>query len=136
MSMKVLIADPDWRFSQQVCSYLETHAHLVVSESRPTEALDRIKHWGPDLIVLSVEVAEEEFMNSLYALHPRPAVLLTGWMDRYDLAWRAWQRGGDEMLMKPVFRTDELHEAIVTAMENAAAGTRAGSHPSAAAAAA
>jgi len=51
-------------------------------------------------------------------------VLLTGWLDRYDIAWRAWQKGGDELLIKPVFSTDDIHEAIVTALENAAAGTR------------
>ena len=45
-------------------------------------------------------------------------------MDRYDRAWRAWQTGGDELLMKPVFTSAELHQAIVTALENAAAGCR------------
>ena len=58
--------------------------------------------------------------RALSQLDPPPAVLLTGWMDRYDVAWHAWQRGGDELLIKPVFRIEELHEAIVTAMENAA----------------
>ena len=30
-----------------------------------------------------------------------PFMLLTGWLDRYDRVWRAWQRGGDELLIKP-----------------------------------
>ena len=30
--MKVLIADPDWHFSQRVIRFLESRAHLVVYE--------------------------------------------------------------------------------------------------------
>ena len=135
MSMKVLIADGDWRFSRQVCSYLETHAHLVVSETDPKQAVERASHWQADLVILASELADKTLMNALYALHPRPAILLTGWVDRYDLAWRAWQMGGDELLMKPVFRSDDLHQAIVSAMENAAIGVRAGSTVAAAASA-
>ena len=127
MSMKVLIADGDWRFSRQVCSYLETHAHLVVSETDPKRAVERAAHWQADLVILAAELADNTLMNALYALRPRPAVLLTGWVDRYDLAWRAWQIGGDELLMKPVFYREDLHRAIVSAMEGAAIGVRAGS---------
>jgi len=51
-------------------------------------------------------------------------VLLTGWMERYDRVWRIWQEGGDELLMKPMFNTDDLHQGIVVALENASTGTR------------
>ena len=126
MSLKVLVVEPDWRFSRMAGEYLESHAHHVVRASRLDEALDRTAHWRPDLIILAAELAEDGMLELLTEAggSPRPAVLLTGWLDRYDIAWRAWQRGGDELLVKPVFTTDELHEAIVTALENAAAGTR------------
>ena len=45
-------------------------------------------------------------------------------MARFDRAWRVWQKGGDELLLKPVFTVDELHQAIVTARENAVTGRR------------
>jgi DNA-binding response OmpR family regulator len=124
MSMKVLIVEPDWRFAKQAASYLESHAHLVVQESRLDEALARAAHWQPDLVIVASELAEDNFLELLTTAAPlhKPAVLLTGWLDRYDIAWRAWQKGGDELLMKPVFTTDELHEAIVTALENATLG--------------
>lgn len=124
MSMKVLIVEPDWRFAKQAAGYLESHAHLVVQESRLDEALTRVAHWQPDLVIVAAEVAEENFLELLTAATPsrKPAILLTGWLDRYDIAWRAWQKGGDELLMKPVFTTDEIHEAIVTALENATLG--------------
>jgi DNA-binding response OmpR family regulator len=135
MSLKVLIADPDWRFSRQISRHLESHAHLVVCESRPNQVVPRAVHWRPDLVILSVEVADEGILNALYALRSRPALLLTCWMDRYDLAWRVWQQGGDELLVKPVFRSEDLHQAIVSALENATAGTRTGSRPAGAASA-
>ncbi len=125
MSWKVLIADPDWRFSNQVATFLESHAHLVARESRPEQVLVHAKRWQPDLVIVSAELAEDKnLMDALDALRPRPAILLTGWLDRFDRVWRAWQRGGDELLIKPVLRSQELHAAIVTALENAAAGGR------------
>ena len=122
--MKILIADPDWRFTQRASRYLESLAHLVVCQSQADQALERAKSWKPDLVIVDTELAENGLIESIHQLRPRPAVLLTGWMDRYDRVWRAWQRGGDELLMKPVFKSAQLHQAIVAALENAAAGTR------------
>ena len=124
MSMRVVIADRDWRFVRQASAHLESHAHLVVTESDSQEVVTRASHWQADLVILAAELAEEGALDALEQLSPAPAVLLTEHMDRYDRAWRAWQRGGDELLMKPVFRAEDLHQAIVTAMENAATGTR------------
>jgi hypothetical protein len=45
-------------------------------------------------------------------------------MDRYDRIWRAWQQGGDELLVKPIFTSKELLDAIVATMENAVTGRR------------
>lgn len=123
MSMKVLVIDHDWRFAQQVSNYLEAHAHLVVHHTRVPEALAQAEHWKPDLVIVASELADG-LMEPLKALAPRPAILLTGNMARFDRAWRAWQSGGDELLMKPMFKAQELHDAIVTALENAATGKR------------
>lgn len=135
MSMKVLLVEPDWRFARMASAYLESHAHLVVSETRLDDALRRAAHWQPDLAIVAAELAEDGFLQLLARNDPPPAILLTGWMDRYDIAWRAWQTGGDELLMKPVFHSDELHEAIVVALETAAAGGRRRQRPSRAASA-
>ena len=122
--MKALIIDHDWRFARQAAEFLESHAHLVIHHTRADDGLARADRWRPDLVILATELADSEVLGSLQRISPRPAVLLAGWMDRYDIAWRAWQRGGDELIMKPLFASEELHAAIVTAMENAAAGTR------------
>jgi CheY-like chemotaxis protein len=122
--MKVLILDGDWHFAQQASAHLESFAHLVVHHSSLEPALAQIEHWQPDLVILGAEFAEKALAAPVFDRRPRPAVLLTEHMDRYDRAWRAWQKGGDELLMKPIFTHEELHAAIVTALENATAGTR------------
>ncbi|GAF82984.1 unnamed protein product [marine sediment metagenome] len=124
MSMKVLIADSDWRFAQQAASFLEARAHLVVQHTGHVATIEAARQWCPDLVIVSEELAQTGLIEELHALEPRPAVLLVGWMDRYDKVWRVWQRGGDELLMKPVFDGQELLSAIVSAMENAVTGVR------------
>jgi DNA-binding response OmpR family regulator len=124
MSLKVLIADPDWRFARQAAAFLESHAHHVVREPRGDRAMELVRHWAPDLVIASEELSEAGLLEALYAIPDRPAVLLVGWMDRYDKVWKAWQLGGDELLMKPVFDIADLHNAIVVALENAAVGAR------------
>ena len=122
--MRVLIVDPDWRFTHRASRFLESLAHLVVCETRADGALARTRHWHPDLVILDAELANTGLLESLNGLPSRPAVLLTGWIDRCDRVWRAWQQGGDELLMKPVFRSSDLLEGVVIALENAAAGAR------------
>lgn len=122
--MKVLIADGDWRFAAQVMEHLESHAHLVIHQAQKNEITNRAQHWQCDLVILSAELANKGVLEELQALPQRPAILLTGWMHRYDQAWRAWQKGGDELLMKPVFHVHEVHEAIVAALENRTACRR------------
>lgn len=122
--MKVLIVDTDWHFAMRASHYLESRTHLVVHQTSPEQALEQAEHWQPDLVIVAAELAQTGIMEGLCRLDPQPAVLLTGWMDRCDIAWRAWQRGGHELLMKPVFNTGELQLAIVTALQNAAVGGR------------
>ena len=132
--MKVLIVDPDWRFARQASQFLESHAHLVVHQSQAARALEQAARWQPDLVILAAEFAEQGLLEPITSLPGRPAVLLTESMDRYDRAWRAWQQGGDELLMKPVFCSDEIRQAVSTALENAASGTRHSSHSTSASA--
>ena len=122
MSLRVLIADSDARFANAAARFLESKAHLVVKQSDVRKAIATARHWQADLAIVAEELAETGLIEELRTLSPSPAILLTGWMDRYDTVWRAWQRGGDELLMKPVFHCRDLHEAVVSALENAAAG--------------
>ena len=120
--MKVLFVDPDWHFVQQARGFLEAHAHLVVYEPQPAAALQRALRWQPDVVVISAELpccCDGSRLEELSQLRPRPAIVLTSSLARFDKAWRAWQRGGDEVLIKPLLHPNEIHAAIVAAMQNA-----------------
>jgi len=122
--MKVLIADQDWHFAQQATEFLEYRANLVVHVIRAEEAIANVRHWQPDLAIVSAEMADSGLFEAISAVTPAPAVVLTEHMSRFDRAWKAWQKGGDELLLKPILRGSDLTEAIVGAMQNAAAGLR------------
>ena len=122
MSLKVLICDADWRFVEHASQFLGTHGHHVMSEPLPSEAIDLARRWKPDILIISSEATEgsnDQFLSQIRRLNPRPAILLTGQLDRFDAAWRAWQRGGDELLLKPIIHAWELHTAIISALKAA-----------------
>ena len=122
MSMKIMIVDPDWSFLQQARSYLESRGNHTVFEPDTDAALERAAHWKPDLVMVSAELEQAhsgDLLEKLHAIKPRPAVLLTAPLERFDRAWQAWQHGGDEVVFKPLLNTSELNVAIFSAMENA-----------------
>lgn len=121
--MKVVMLDTDWHFAARAQSYFESRGDLVSTE-RPESLVSRVRAWQPDLVILSAEYASEELLDALLSIPQRPAVLLTETLSRFDRAWAAWQNGGDELLIKPIFRDSELHHAAVVAMENAAVHSR------------
>ena len=124
--MKVLITDPDWQFSQRAMNYLESLANTVSYKSSIAEANATLESFQPDLVIIAAQYIDDGSidLDDLYSVDSEPAVLLTEHMARYDRAWRAWQKGGDELLMKPIFRSDELWTAVKAALENAATGQR------------
>ena len=122
MSMKVLIIDSDWRFVERVREYLEGFGHYVVHQPDAKKALQQVSKWRPDIIMVDCAIeacSNGDLLQVFGRLIPRPAVLLTSYMDDFQKAWRAWQHGGDELLFKPILHISELHTAIITAMRNA-----------------
>jgi len=117
--MKVMIVDKDWRFVSQVTPFLEDKAHLVVHHTHSADAARQVQRWKPEVVVLAADMASSDLIQQIYRMAERPAVLLTENMDRYAYAWRVWQHCGDELLMKPIFKYAEFHEAMLQAQVNA-----------------
>ena len=125
--MKILIADADAAFTRKVTQTLESRGHYVAEEADPPAALARALRWKPDVVLVNAAqppVADGDLLEQLARIHPRPAVLLTANLDEFAIAWRAWQRGGDEVLLKPVLRASEIHVAIAVAIQNSLVGRR------------
>jgi DNA-binding NtrC family response regulator len=122
MSLKVLICDSDEQFVLRAGKFLSGHGHQVMSEPFLSDVADLADHWKPDVLIISSDTIEndtEGHFDSITAMDKRPAVLLTGQLDRFESAWRAWRKGGDELLLKPIVQAWELHSAIVAALESA-----------------
>ncbi|NLF29392.1 MAG: response regulator [Planctomycetes bacterium] len=120
MSLKVLICDADDRFVDRATDFLSRHGHQVLTEPLAEEVYGVVKSWRPDVLVLASEAVYPDggvVLKRIGQLPHRPAVLLTGQLDRFDAAWRAWRQGGDELLLKPILHTWELHTAIISAIE-------------------
>ena len=123
MSLKVLICDADHRFVESATGFLGRHGHQVLAEPLPDEVYDVVRRWRPDVLVMASESVypdNGDILKRISQLPHRPAILLTGQLDRFDAAWRAWRQGGDELLLKPILHAWELHTAIVSAIECAA----------------
>ena len=122
MSMRILIVDPDWHFVGQAREYLESRGDFVACEQKPDGTLARVVRWRPDVVMISAELSEVwggYMLRNLGKVNPAPAVILTAGLDRFDKAWQAWQRGGHEVLFKPVLHPSELHVTIISALGNA-----------------
>ena len=127
MCMKILVVDSDWQFLCKTRDILEPRGHYIVHEDDPERALRRSLKWRPDVIMVSTEYescCDGNLLGDLSRLKPRPAVLLTSALTDFDKAWRAWQRGGDEVLCTPMLHTSELHVAIMIARQNALCPSR------------
>ncbi len=125
--MKILIVDSDCQFLRKARDLLEPRGHHVVHEANPDRALQRLLKWRPDVIMVSTEYescCNGTLLSDFSRLQPRPAILLTSAMTDFTKAWQAWQRGGDEVLFKPLLHSSELHTAIMSARQNALCPTR------------
>ncbi len=123
MSLKVLICDTDHRFVERATRFLGRHGHQVLIEPLIDDVFEGVRRWRPDVLVLASEAVypdHGEVLKQINQLPRRPAILLTGQLDRFDAAWRVWRQGGDELLLKPILHAWELHTAIISALECAA----------------
>jgi PleD family two-component response regulator len=116
-----MILDTDTHFLSQARDHLEERGHLVVHETTPSRAATRCHHWKPEVILVDSELEAVHGGDLLAALGGqahRPAIVLVSTLQRFDLAWRAWQRGGDDLLFKPMLHPSELDSSVRTALAN------------------
>ena len=122
MSLKVLLVDSDWYFLNQATNILESRGHHVLQEPDPAEAVERARRWRPDVAMVDVRlpvVHQGELLAQLADIQPRPAIVLLSALGDFEKAWKAWQRGGDDVLFKPILHPADVHLAILTARKNA-----------------
>jgi len=114
--LKILICDPDRKFVQTARRILGSEGHTVVVEANLCEAARLALKNIPDVVVLPSEFANDPnadlIIEIIHHMTPRPAVLLTIQMARFDIARKAWLKGADGTLFKPILQDQELKAAI------------------------
>jgi CheY-like chemotaxis protein len=115
-TLRILVCDPDQEFVEAVERILGSEGHTVVAEADLCKAARLALQSTPDVIVLPSEFADDPnadlITELIHSLTPRPAILLTMQMVRFDLARKAWQKGADHSVFKPLLGEQELKAAI------------------------
>ena len=123
-TLRILICDADREFVQAAERILGAEGHTVVAEADLCKATRLALKSAPDVIVLPSEFADNPNADLITALihrlTPRPAILLTIRMARFDLARKAWQKGADGTLFKPILEDQELKREIARARRRVA----------------
>jgi len=122
--LRILICDADQKFVQAAERILGSEGHSIVAEADLCKAARLVLKNTPDVVVLPSEFANDPnadlIIEIIHHLTPRPAVLLTIQMARFDIARKAWLKGADSSLFKPILREQELKTAIDSARRQVA----------------
>jgi DNA-binding response OmpR family regulator len=118
-TLRILICDGDREFVQAAKRILGSEGHTVVAEADLCKAARLALKSTPDVVVLPSEFADNPnadiIIELIHHLTPRPAILLTMQMARFDLARKAWHKGADHSVFKPLLGGQELNAAIAQA---------------------
>ena len=107
MGKKILIVDDEWDTVRTVEVTLESHGFEVITAWNGVEALQRVAHDQPDLVLMDVAMPilggleAVKIMKADMAMATIPVVLLTAMDTKADLE-RGWQSGTDLYLTKPI----------------------------------
>jgi len=115
MSLRVLLADPDWELLKLAFRTLRDAGNEVVIEAGPEDAMRLAVQWRPNVIICPAECLDfweahhgEDFAD----LRSRCSVLVTAPISDPDCPWRKWADRGHEVLLKPLVHPSELSAAI------------------------
>src|SRR6476620_9923404 len=112
MAKKILAVDDEKHIVRLVQINLQKAGYEVATANTGREALERVKEFGPDLIVMDVMMPEMDGFEALKKLKENaatreiPVIMLTAKAQDADV-FRGWQSGADLYLTKP-FNPAEL----------------------------
>ncbi|HUB25008.1 MAG TPA: response regulator [Tepidisphaeraceae bacterium] len=118
---RLLVVDDDASSLEATCKYLETVGHTVECVPNGREALERILHKVPDLVILDLFMPQLdgcsllEIMRSYLRLQSLPVVVLTG-ITEGPMIDRARNLKVSAILVKGKATLEEIAEAVKTEM--------------------
>ena len=109
MKSKILIIDDDERLNSLLQGYLSDFGFQVLTATRPSEGLKKIKQSSPELVILDLMLPEMdgfEVCKAIRSEHSLPIIMLTAKTDLMDKVV-GLELGADDYLTKP-FEPREL----------------------------
>lgn len=113
---RILVVDDEPEITDIVDTFLSESGYVVNVENNPTLAIQRIKEFKPDLVLLDIMMPQLDgytICNELKrdpSLSHIPVIFLTG-KDRNDDMGRSFKVGGDMFIKKP-FSCERLLEIV------------------------
>lgn len=118
MPVKVLLVEDEGIIRLALRSDLEEFGYQVIAEaSNGIEALERVKDYGPDVVIMDVKMPILDGLESARRISqttPTPIVMLTAY-SQDELVQKAASCGVMAYLVKP-YRESELHTTIQIAI--------------------
>lgn len=115
MRETLLVAEDHQSARELISSALEGEGYDLVFASTGTEALDILEHHPPDAALLDVSLpgaTGPEICRKIKAAHSStPVILMSGALERRELATESTAAGADAFLPKP-FSLDELRTVL------------------------
>jgi two-component system response regulator VicR len=110
------VIDDEPEITDIVESFLTEAGYSVASENQPQKAVDRVKEFKPDLILLDIMMPVMDGYDLCQQIKKQPefaqvpVIFLTG-KDRADDMGRSFKVGGDMFIKKP-FSCERLLEIV------------------------
>ena len=117
----ILVVDDYAVHRDALRSFLRRRGHEVVTAGDGAEALELLKAWRPDLMVLDLWMPNVDGLAVLAALGepgreaPCPVIVTTAVTDK-DTLRRATELGARQVLLKGEYSMSKLADAIVAAL--------------------
>ena len=124
MATRVLVVDDERVVTEVVERYLLREGYEVALASDGAEALQRVKEWGPDLVVLDLMLPEVDGLSVCRQLRHDsqiPIIMLTARGEETDRVV-GLELGADDYIVKP-FSPRELVARVKTILHRTAAGS-------------
>ena len=116
----ILVVDDEARMRRFIRMNLELEGYQVVEAENGIEALDQIRKYTPDLVIMDVMMPEMdgfETLGMLREISTVPVVLLTVRSDEEDIT-RGLNLGADDYITKP-FSPRELNSRVAAVLRRA-----------------
>ena len=108
---KILLSDDDPVILKYLSAVLEKFDYRYITATNGIEAIERVKTYSPDLILLDVMMPEMDGLEVCKKLkgdpttHHIPIIIMTGSIDR-ELRIKGLSAGANDFLTKPIDRPE------------------------------